>query len=443
MVEEGYAKHEVFKIATWDRWMVFVSGPDMNDEISKLPDDVVSLDESIKEFIYSDYTLGPNEHNVTIPAIHGLLTRNLSDIFPAIVDEIELVLEEMFPSDSDWVEISNLPNLMLNVIARIANRIFVGTAACHNPEYLKIVTTYATNVVKAKLIMDLCPKMFRPLIGYMLPWRTRAMKLMEPFLSDVIADHQLLLDEPGSDLQDGPNKGDFLMWLAKGVQELGSSSELMLSNVLVANFAGLHTSTMVSTSTLFQIASTPECVPDLRKDILSAIEGQGWTRNAVNMMGRLDSFIKETQRFQELGIVGMRRKTLKTVILSNGTVIPADVNIYAPSTATHHDSALYDDPGAFKPNRFFDKGIETGEPSQHQFVSMSPEYIAFGHGKHACPGRFFAVLVIKTLIANLLLKYDLKMGGDGSNPKTLLIGTSAILSRKAKVLFKRRQSIDA
>ncbi|KAK1499410.1 ent-kaurene oxidase [Colletotrichum cuscutae] len=35
--------------------------------------------------------------------------------------------------------------------------------------------------------------------------------------------------------------------------------------------------------------------------------------------------------------------------------------------------------------------------------------MAFGFGRHACPGRFFAATEIKMLIARLLLEYDIRM----------------------------------
>jgi cytochrome P450 len=35
--------------------------------------------------------------------------------------------------------------------------------------------------------------------------------------------------------------------------------------------------------------------------------------------------------------------------------------------------------------------------------------ITFGHGTHACPGRFFASAEIKAIMAHLLQHYDIKM----------------------------------
>jgi len=54
----------------------------------------------------------------------------------------------------------------------------------------------------------------------------------------------------------------------------------------------------------------------------------------------------------------------------------------------------------------------------HAFPELSGEYVStidvamyigFGHGMHACPGRFFAGNELKVALAHLLLKYDWKM----------------------------------
>lgn len=38
--------------------------------------------------------------------------------------------------------------------------------------------------------------------------------------------------------------------------------------------------------------------------------------------------------------------------------------------------------------------------------------LTFGHGPHACPGRFFAIYEIKALLIELLRNYDLRLLGD-------------------------------
>lgn len=48
----------------------------------------------------------------------------------------------------------------------------------------------------------------------------------------------------------------------------------------------------------------------------------------------------------------------------------------------------------------------------HRFVTTSPESLVFGHGAHACPGRFFASNEIKIVMIEMLRSWDFRLKGD-------------------------------
>lgn len=49
-----------------------------------------------------------------------------------------------------------------------------------------------------------------------------------------------------------------------------------------------------------------------------------------------------------------------------------------------------------------------GSENASQLASTSSEHTLFGHGRHACPGQFFAVNEMKIILAQFLLEYDLR-----------------------------------
>ncbi|KAJ8081622.1 hypothetical protein PM082_007468 [Marasmius tenuissimus] len=62
----------------------------------------------------------------------------------------------------------------------------------------------------------------------------------------------------------------------------------------------------------------------------------------------------------------------------------------------------------FDPFRFSrPKGKGTSTKNEG-LVTTSPHYLSFSHGAHACPGRFFAANVLKLIMANLLLNYEIQ-----------------------------------
>ena len=54
-----------------------------------------------------------------------------------------------------------------------------------------------------------------------------------------------------------------------------------------------------------------------------------------------------------------------------------------PPQATHFDEENYVNATAFDPWRYVRVKEQDRDPSKHQFITTSPEYIGWGHGKHA------------------------------------------------------------
>lgn len=100
----------------------------------------------------------------------------------------------------------------------------------------------------------------------------------------------------------------------------------------------------------------------------------------------------------------MNRWVEKEVQLSDGTILPKDCRIMV--VGRFMDPTIYPDPEKFDAERFLHMREKPGQENSWQFVATSPEHMLFGHGQHACPGRFFASNEIKILLCHLLLKYD-------------------------------------
>ena len=65
--------------------------------------------------------------------------------------------------------------------------------------------------------------------------------------------------------------------------------------------------------------------------------------------------------------------------------------------------------------------------------------MTFGHGKFACPGRFFASNESKIILATLLLRYDIKLEhGENTRPQNMFFADACFPDPAIKVLFKKR-----
>lgn len=134
---------------------------------------------------------------------------------------------------------------------------------------------------------------------------------------------------------------------------------------------------------------------------------------------------------------------MKSFTLSDGTLLPKGAQLAAPSMMFDLDPEFYEDPEVFDGFRSFKRNLaseDAGQFDKAQCVTTSPSYLSFSHGKHACPGRFFATDEIKLLLCHLLLQYDIKYGeGNPLLPHT--INGEAINPDPAqKLSFKKTQA---
>jgi len=87
---------------------------------------------------------------------------------------------------------------------------------------------------------------------------------------------------------------------------------------------------------------------------------------------------------------------LHDAVVSDGTVIPAGTVISFAPKPLHKNPQSYADPNVFDPFRFSKlrqnqnqlQGSASDSHVKYSFTALSNDYIVFGIGKHACPGRF-------------------------------------------------------
>lgn len=128
----------------------------------------------------------------------------------------------------------------------------------------------------------------------------------------------------------------------------------------------------------------------------------------------------------------MGRWITQDVILNDGTLLPRD-NAVAVSCHWMRDPTRYESPDAFDGYRFCTK-----KDSSVQLVATSPDHLGFGHGIHACPGRYFAAHIAKIIMSHLLVRYDLRLV-DGTPVEPLAFGFESYVNPSAKILVRRRE----
>lgn len=92
--------------------------------------------------------------------------------------------------------------------------------------------------------------------------------------------------------------------------------------------------------------------------------------------------------------------------------------MYCDNRHFTHDPEIYDEPMAFKPERFLETTGKEPTPDPHSFV--------FGFGRRICPGRILAENSLYLNIAQSLAVFNIKSGVD--DPASAVKFTPGVVS---------------
>jgi cytochrome P450 len=86
------------------------------------------------------------------------------------------------------------------------------------------------------------------------------------------------------------------------------------------------------------------------------------------------------------------------------------------------------------------RGARKEDASRFQYVTTNSKSMHFGHGVHACPGRFLAGNEIKVILFWLLRRYEIRAPeGQDERPKARSFGMEVSPDMAAKLQFRRRR----
>ncbi|KAF8869640.1 cytochrome P450 [Gymnopilus junonius] len=390
MIQEGYNKYygSAFKIPTMSKWLVIVSGREMVDDVRRASDQYMSLDATLVEILRTDYTMGPSvfADPYHIGFLRTPLTKHLANHFADAKNEIARTVHELFQMKNNGRV--NLPahEIAMKVIARASHRMFVGLPLCRNSEYLQLSEKFTIDVFVYSQILNMFPEALHPMVGWAITSRVsktvkRAKDRIHPLVEACIEQKK---DYDSGKAESTNNSSNLISWLVNEAQESGRSFDItdLTRRILVINFVSIGSTAAVLSDALFNLAAHPQYAAPIREEVEAIVEAEGWTRASIAKMRKLDSFVRETQRTGTGGATG-NRKIMKDFTFSNGISLPSGTCISFATRPIHHDANHYDSPTEFQGFRFFDTVTEEGDDPKNQVVSLGPDYLTFGTGRHA------------------------------------------------------------
>ncbi|KAK4246332.1 cytochrome P450 [Corynascus novoguineensis] len=382
---------------------------------------------------FEGFREGTRDSRIVQEVIMKDLTKYLNKVTEPLSEETALAVDELYPASDDqaWHTISPREKL-LRLVARVSSRVFLGGEVCRNEAWLRVTREYTVNGFRAAEELRLWPAPLRNLVHWFVPSCRRAR-------ADVAEARRVisgLLEKRRLQKQRGEKVEyeDAVEWFereARGREYDPTVAQLTLS------FAAIHTTTELVTQVMTDICRNPEILDDLRREMVEILRDGGWKKASLYNMKLLDSVIKESLRLKPTAIINMRRVATDNVQFSDGTFIPKGHSI-AVTARNQWDSKIYDNPDQWDGRRFLRMRETPGQEHQAQLVSTSAEYLAFGHGQHACPGRFFASNEAKVILIHLLLRYDWRLPEDAPVPRIIHYAWALRTDPTTKLQYRRR-----
>jgi len=233
---------------------------------------------------------------------------------------------------------------------------------------------------------------------------------------------------------------DAIQWVLDMTPPEKRDPNMLVYRMMHVNVSAVHTSSVTYIDTMYDLAERPEIHEELREEIARVFKEDGdvWRKQGLTKLVKMDSFMRESLRFKPLFAGQLDRIVVKDYKMKDGTVLPKGTYVTVPSYAMYFDEVNYPDPEIFDPWRFSKMRQEPGHETLHSFVQTSPTFLHFGHGKHACPGRFFAANEIKVLLIYTLMNYDIKFPNGTQQPPSQWYSKSRTPNREGQICWKYR-----
>jgi cytochrome P450 len=225
---------------------------------------------------------------------------------------------------------------------------------------------------------------------------------------------------------EGPTgRTDILTMLLEARDEDGQPlSDQHLRDEMITLLIAGHETTATALSWVFtRILPRPDVMEKLRAELQTIVGTGPVTPKHIVQLEYLDATIKETLRLNP--IVPLVGRRLQTPTRLSGRELPAGVVASPCIYLTHRRPDLWPEPAQFNPDRFLGK-----KPTPYEFFP-------FGGGVRYCLGAAFATYEMKIVLAEILLRTELRLA-PGYTPHMVRRGITFAPSEGVPVVVAAR-----
>jgi len=307
---------------------------------------------------------------------------------------------------------------------------------------MKTSINYTTDTVVGSANLVKYSSWLRPLVARINPTMRRcrahvpnALRIIGPVIKSRV---DSTISKP-----DAPKPNDFIQWqFDRSPSDKKFDLKYQSIGQLKIGFAGIHTTSQNLTHVFFDLAAHPEYTQPLREELKEVLADCGGvlTKQSITKLRKLDSFMKESQRVNPPSLLGLQRKIMSDIELSDGTILPAGSFSATNLWGTNFDTGIWgENAKEFDGWRFEKLRNLPGNDHKYQYVTSDLDTQVFGLGTHACPGRFFASNAMKILLCRVILEYDMKLPDGTTRPDNNFVNFANLPPKTARILFRKRK----
>src|SRR6185295_11892666 len=197
------------------------------------------------------------------------------------------------------------------------------------------------------------------------------------------------------------DEGDLLSMLLEAQDEDGSqmTDSQLRDEVMTLFLAGHETTALALSWSWYLLATHPEIEEKFHAELADVLGGRAPDVSDLPKLKYTEMIAKEAMRLYPPAYAIGREAVEETEI--GGFHVPKKTQLFAFQWVTHRDPRYFDEPDAFKPERWVN-----GE------LVPKYAYFPFGGGPRQCIGNYFAMMEVVLLLATIGQRFRFKLDPD-------------------------------
>lgn len=456
LIDKAYEKAQgkPFRVSTPANDHLLVSSDDLIRQLIDAPLQQLSLHAVAKEILQPKHTMygfeWQDQRGVEgtgfVRALRSLLTSNLPHFQPTL----ETIIRDSFsrelgkPGADGFAHVQVFP-FIKKTVTEVNSFIFFGEELSKNSEFTEAALEFPQAVIFAAEFLRVTPELLRPLVAAMTTGRHRAARTLFRHLEPVVK-RRMAARAGRSDLgraaAETSTCRDCMQWLIDTSPRKDPwSSARMVGEIMAVWFGSVHQLAMTTAYAIQDLCIHDEYVEPLRAELSRHSD-----LRQVDKLPLLDSFVKESIRCNNSDAVTGRRKALGPYVFRDGSRLSEGDWVCVPQRAMMRDGSRYSHADTFDGFRFarandaLRRGArpdEVPDRSPSSLTDATIEWPIWGFGNTACPGRFYASVVLKLILVHILNEWECTMP-DPAAPR-YRTWRSSLVPRGSTVVSFRRQ----